>query len=88
VFYGLLVLGLLVGTVLAAVLTDAIGLLVFSAMLNAIAAAPFLVVVLLISGSGRLMGQRRNGRLATTAGWATAVVMAVVGVLAIWAQFG
>lgn len=86
-FYGLLVLGLVVGTGLATFLTDAIGLLVFSATLNAIAAAPFLVVVLLISGSRRLMGKHRNGPLSATVGWLTAGVMAVAGVLAIWAQF-
>ena len=37
------------------------GLLVLSAMINGIAAAPFLVVVMLVSNSRTLMGSYRNG---------------------------
>ncbi|WP_334171389.1 Nramp family divalent metal transporter [Sinomonas sp.] len=86
-FYGLLIVGLIVGTALSAMFTDAIALLVLSAMLNAIAAAPFLVVVLLIAGDREIMGKRANGLLSTAAGWTTAAIMAAAGVVAIWAQF-
>ncbi|AMM32894.1 hypothetical protein SA2016_2225 [Sinomonas atrocyanea] len=85
-FYGLLVAGLVVGTILSALFTDAIALLVLSAMINAIAAAPFLIVVLLIAGSRRIMGDRANRALSSTIGWATAAIMAAAGVMAIWAQ--
>ncbi|MCH6469099.1 Nramp family divalent metal transporter [Sinomonas terrae] len=86
-FYGLLLAGLIVGTILASMFTDAIALLVLSAMLNAIAAAPFLVVVLLIAGNRAIMGKRTNGRLSNTVGWVTAGIMGAAGILAIWAQF-
>ncbi|KHL02150.1 Nramp family divalent metal transporter [Sinomonas humi] len=86
-FYVLLLVGLIVGTVLASMFTDAIALLVLSAMLNAIAAAPFVVVVLLIAGNKAIMGKRANGRLSKTIGWVTAGVMAAAGIVAIWAQF-
>lgn len=86
-FYGLLVAGLVVGTVLSAVFTDAIALLVLSAMINAIAAAPFLIVVLLIAGNRPIMGDRANRVFSRTVGWATAAVMAAAGAMALWDQF-
>lgn len=85
-FYGLLIVGLILGTILSAISTNAIGLLVLSAMLNAIAAAPFLVVVLLIAGNRKIMGNRANHRLSNTIGWITAAVMAGAGVVAVWSQ--
>ena len=51
-------------------------LLVISAHLNGIAAAPFLILVMLISGNGAIMGDYRNGRLAAVLGWLTAGLMA------------
>jgi Mn2+/Fe2+ NRAMP family transporter len=86
-FYGLLIVGLVVATVVSMLSTDAIGMLVLSATLNAIAAAPFLVVLLLIAGSKRIMGERRNSPLSNVVGWFTAVIMAVAGAFAIWSQF-
>jgi Mn2+/Fe2+ NRAMP family transporter len=86
VFYGLLAAGMLVGAALSALFTDAIALLVLSAMINAIAAAPFLIVVLLIAGNRAIMGERANRALANTVGWATAAIMAAAGAVAIWAQ--
>lgn len=64
--------------------SDPVGLLVLSAIINGIAAAPFLAVVMLISGDGRLMGRYRNGRLATALGWLTAGIMAVAGLAGVY----
>ena len=44
------------------------------------AAAPFLVVVMLIAGSRRLMGDYVNGKLAKAVGWATASLMAIAAI--------
>jgi len=49
-----------------------------------IAAGPFLIVVMLISRDGRLMGRYRNGRLAATLGWATTAIMLVAGAVGLW----
>jgi Mn2+/Fe2+ NRAMP family transporter len=57
-----------------------IQLLVFVAIINGVAAAPFLVVVMLIASSRRLMGDYVNGKLATTVGWFTVVLMASAAV--------
>ena len=59
------------GTVLSVVESNPIGLLVLSAVVNRIAAGPFLVVVMLISRDRQLMGRYRNGKLAATLGWDT-----------------
>jgi Mn2+/Fe2+ NRAMP family transporter len=83
-FYGLIAIGTLGGTVLAVVGLDPIRLLVFSATINGIAAAPFLVLTMLISRDKKLMGAHRNGRLASTIGWVTAGVMCIAGGIGIW----
>jgi Mn2+/Fe2+ NRAMP family transporter len=50
------------------------------AVINGVAAAPFLVVVMFVSNSKRLMGDYVNGRAAKTLGWLTATVMAVAAI--------
>jgi NRAMP (natural resistance-associated macrophage protein)-like metal ion transporter len=83
VFYGLVALGTLGGTVLTLTPVDPMRLLVFSAFVNGVIAAPFLVVVMLIARDRRIMGEHRNGRLATTLGWATTALMTGAAVLAL-----
>ncbi|GAC1444762.1 MAG: divalent metal cation transporter [Mycobacteriales bacterium] len=80
VFYGLVLLGTVGGTVLSAVHVNPIHLLVISASINGVAAAPFLVLVMLISGDRTIMKTRRNGRLATVLGWVTTALMAAAAV--------
>ena len=41
------------------------------------AAAPFLVLIMLIAGNRKIMGEYRNRRLATTLGWATTALMTI-----------
>lgn len=87
VFYALLLVGTIGGAGLAALLDNPISLLVLSATINAIAAAPFLIVVLIIARSRRIMGKKRNRPISAILGWLTAAVMVVCGILAIWSQF-
>ncbi|MGN6162509.1 MAG: Nramp family divalent metal transporter [Marmoricola sp.] len=83
VFYGLVVLGTLGGTLLSVFYSNPIKLLVFSAVINGIAAAPFLVVVMLVGHDRELMGEHRVGKITGTLGWLTVAVMAVAGVVGI-----
>ena len=76
VFYGLVALGTVGGTVLSLMSVNPIKLLVFVAVINGIAAAPFLVVVMRVSSSRRIMGDYVNGRAANALGWLTAAIMA------------
>jgi Mn2+/Fe2+ NRAMP family transporter len=83
-FYGLVSLGTMGGVVLSLFYHDPIGLLVFSALVNGIAAAPFMIVVMLISGDRNLMGPQRNGRLAQILGWGATAAMSVAGVVGLY----
>lgn len=78
-FYALLMVGLVAGTILSVVDSDPIRLLILSAIVNGIAAGPFLIVVMLISGDRAVMGKYVNGKLAATLGWATTAIMLVAG---------
>ena len=77
VFYSLVMAGTIGGTLLTFLHVNPISLLVVVALVNGIAAAPFLVLVMLIAGDRTIMGKYRNGRAATILGWGTAVVMAL-----------
>jgi len=76
VFYLLITAGTLGGTALTLTSVNPISLLVLSATVNGVAAAPFLVVVMLVSAKKPLMGKYRNGALAATLGWVTVALMA------------
>ena len=80
VFYALLAAGTVGGTLLTLVGIDPIKLLVFSATVNGIAAAPFILVLMLIAGNRSLMGEYRNGAVASFFGWATFAVMTAAAV--------
>jgi NRAMP (natural resistance-associated macrophage protein)-like metal ion transporter len=84
VFYGILVIGIILGTVLSIVSKSPIQLLVLSAVVNGIAAGPFLVVTMLISRDRKLMGHYVNGRLANAMGWIVTTVMCVAGAYGVW----
>ena len=63
---------------------DPIRLLVAVAVINGLAAAPFLVVVMLIADDRRIMRDYVNGRPARIVGWTAAalMVLAAVGLFA------
>lgn len=84
-FYALLLVGLLMAIALALLGVDPISLLVVAAVINAIAAGPFIIVLMLVTGDRKLMGEYRNGRLARILGWATAGTMCIAGAFGIFA---
>ena len=57
-----------------------ISLLIVVAVINGLAAAPFLIVVMLIAGDRHLMGDYANGTLAKTLGWLTVAVMLIAAI--------
>jgi NRAMP (natural resistance-associated macrophage protein)-like metal ion transporter len=84
VFYGILGVGIILGALLSIVSSNPIQLLVLSAVVNGIAAGPFLVIIMLISRDKSIMGIYVNGALANTMGWIVTAVMCVAGVYGIW----
>jgi Mn2+/Fe2+ NRAMP family transporter len=83
-FYGLIGAGTLGGVAITYFSNNPIGMLVLSATINGIAAAPFLAVIMIISGSRTLLGDYRNRWLATLVGWATCAIMTIAGAAAIY----
>jgi Mn2+/Fe2+ NRAMP family transporter len=75
VFYGLVAVGTVGGTLLSLLHVDPIHLLVLVAMINGIAAAPFLVLILRIANDRDVMGDAVNGRAANVIGWTTVALM-------------
>jgi len=76
VFYALVLVGTVGGTLLSLLGVDPIKLLVYVAIVNGVAAAPFLVLVMVVANNAHVMGNYRNGMLANVLGWATAALMA------------
>jgi Mn2+/Fe2+ NRAMP family transporter len=83
-FYSLLAVGVVIGTLLAIVVNNPIQLLVLSAIVNGIAAGPFLIIMMLIARDAAIMGKYRNRWLSQTLGWATTVVMCAAGLYGVW----
>jgi Mn2+/Fe2+ NRAMP family transporter len=83
-FYCLLGIGIILGGILSLVSSNPIQLLVLSAIVNGIAAGPFLIVIMLISRDRKIMGKYRNQRLAATIGWAATGVMCIAGAYGVW----
>ena len=83
-FYVLVGLGTVGGTLLGMFYSDPFGLLVFSALINGVAAAPFLIVIMLIAGDRKIMGKYRNGTISSVLGCATTVIMSAAAVVGVW----
>ena len=79
-FYGLVAAGTVGGTALTLLHVNPVQLLVFSAVINGVVAAPFLVLIMLVSRDRTVMGEHRNGSIATVLGWLTTAVMAVASI--------
>jgi Mn2+/Fe2+ NRAMP family transporter len=80
-FYGLVLLGTLGGTALSLIGVNPIRLLVFVAVINGVAAGPFIVVVMLIADDRKIMGDYVNGKLARLMGWGTAALMIAAAII-------
>ena len=75
-FYCLCGVGALGGSVLSLLSVNPIKLLVLVAVANGLAAAPFIVVIMVISSNRAVMGEYSNGRVALLLGWLTVVLLA------------
>jgi NRAMP (natural resistance-associated macrophage protein)-like metal ion transporter len=80
-FYGLVAVGTIGGTVLSLLSSNPIHLLVLVAVINGIASAPFLFLVMLIARDSSIMGEYRNGKLSNTLGWLAFALMAAAALV-------
>ncbi|HUY06554.1 MAG TPA: divalent metal cation transporter, partial [Acidimicrobiales bacterium] len=80
VFYGLCAVGTIGGMVMSLLSVNPITLLVFVAVVNGVAAAPFIVITMFISSNEAIMGEYVNGKAAKSLGWLAAILMAVAAI--------
>src|SRR5579862_1214369 len=80
-FYGLVLLGTLGGAALSLLGINPIRLLVIVAVINGVAAAPFLALVMLIANNKKIMGDYRNGNIARILGWTTTALMTIAAII-------
>ena len=88
IFYGLVILGTLGGTLFTLTSVDPVKLLVYSALINGLLAAPFLLLVMLVSDGRTTMGDYPNGYLARILGWTTVLLMAVSAIAYLLLTYG
>jgi NRAMP (natural resistance-associated macrophage protein)-like metal ion transporter len=74
-FYGVIIVATLVGLVINFVGIDPVKALVYTAVINGIAAVPLLFLIVRIASSDKIMGQYKSGWLSKTLLWATFVIM-------------
>jgi len=79
-FYAIVAAAMILGLVLDYVGFNAVKMLFWSAVLNGVLAPPLIVLVVLLTSSQKIMGDRANPPVLKWLGWATAVVMAVAAV--------
>jgi NRAMP (natural resistance-associated macrophage protein)-like metal ion transporter len=80
-FYSIVMVGTLGGATLSLIGVNPIRLLVLVAVINGVAAAPFLALVMLISNDKKIMGDYTNGKLARILGWGTAALMTAAAII-------
>lgn len=83
-FYAVVVLCIALAVLLDLVGVNPIRALALSQVLNGLVAIPLVFLVLRICNNPAVMGDKRNGRLANTLGWATFAIIATVGAGALW----
>jgi NRAMP (natural resistance-associated macrophage protein)-like metal ion transporter len=79
-FYAIVASAMILGLVLDYVGIDAVKMLFWSAVLNGVLAPPLIVLVVLLTSSEKIMGERTNPPILKWLGWATAVIMAAAAV--------
>ena len=75
-FYAIVASAMILGLVLDYAGFNAVKMLFWSAVLNGVLAPPLIVLVVLLTSSRKIMGDRANPPILKWLGWATAVIMA------------
>jgi NRAMP (natural resistance-associated macrophage protein)-like metal ion transporter len=83
-FYAVIVLCIAAAVVLNLAGVNPIRALVLSQVLNGLVAIPLVFLILRICNNPAIMGNKTNGRLANTLGWATFGILTAVGAAAVW----
>ncbi|MDO8498788.1 MAG: Nramp family divalent metal transporter [bacterium] len=82
-FYGIIIISTLIGLALNFLGIDAIKALIYSAVANGLVAPVILVLIILLSGNSKIMGQRTNHPITAALGWTITGLMIIAGVATI-----
>ena len=85
-FYAVIAVSTLVGVLIDFVGINPIRALFWTAVINGVLSPPLLVLIMLVSGDRRIMGDRVNGRFTRIVGWLATAVMfaAAIGMFVTW----
>ena len=83
-FYGVITIATLIGLMINFVGIDPVNALVFTAVLNGIAAVPLLFLIARIAASEKIMGKYKSGWLSKSLLWFTFIVMGAAAVALIF----
>jgi len=83
-FYGVIILGVVIGWALQFTPVNPMKALFYSAVINGVVAVPLIAVVILIASSRKVMGAYRASLSLIVIGWLTVVVMAAAAVRMVW----
>jgi NRAMP (natural resistance-associated macrophage protein)-like metal ion transporter len=86
-FYFTIIISVIVGLAINFLGIDPIKALIYSAVANGIVAPVVLVLIMLLSGNKKVMGDWTNGKKMRAFGWGITSVMVLSGAAAIWALF-
>jgi len=87
-FYLVIAVSTLIGVLINFLRIPPVTALFWTAVINGVLAPPLIVVIMLVSNSKKVMGNRTNGKLTNFLGWGTAVIMTVaaVGMFVTWGK--
>ncbi|MEN6641993.1 MAG: divalent metal cation transporter [Armatimonadia bacterium] len=80
VFYGVIAVSTVIGMALNFIGINPMKALYYSAVLNGVIAPPLMVIIMLISGDGRIMRDRTNKAWSKAVGWAATGIMSVAAI--------
>jgi Mn2+/Fe2+ NRAMP family transporter len=86
-FYGVIILSTMVGLGINFLNFDTIKVLIYTAVVNGLIAPVILALIVLLSSSKKVMGDRTNHPVVTAIGWFVTAVMTVAGLATIISFF-
>lgn len=87
VFYGVMAIAMVMGTILALTKLNAMKMLLWSAVMNGVLAPPLIVIILVVCNNEKIMGKYKNGKWLNILGWAAAILMGVASIAMIVSFF-
>ncbi|MFA5158493.1 MAG: divalent metal cation transporter [Patescibacteria group bacterium] len=83
-FYGIIIISLIIGVLMNLFGLNAMKTLVYSAIANGVVAPVVLVLIVILSSSKKVMGERSNGWISKVVGWIATALMIIAGIATVW----